>query len=504
MRLQWRLSYRVFFALCAALLATSGTVASQARSLEAFIHPHLSAKGGADGAHVRGAGGVDPDESAPVRWALRPVEKASAEPAGGGFRWRYVGPVLTPACPRVVSITRYGPTRLALGFEAVTRSTALTVVWDTQSHEAVETLWKPVPLSMLDPHGNLSGLSARGDVMRQIIHQRAEDGTFATRIVVLPRPETASASEPYLPLPARQAPDGALILLGSGRDRFYRINPALGSVKTILPAEALEVVDYDITQTGAILAMDGFEHKLVWLDLDGNVILTLPLSANEQGEPRFYYLSVASADEHSAWVGTAVRQADGSFIPEIQRIRGQLRERQRLIRGDGTFGMPLVAAPDGAGGVYVADEGNWVYHVSSSAVVTRVWRVRPPDDALGNAAPICGDGSLHITDSGTLTQGLGAALDAAGPAIEACYRTLLEVEPEARGTLRLKLVTRDRNVSEVAVYARDFEALGLESCLALAFRKLKLPSIRGRQVFRVELVLGEGPRDAATGEASSD
>ncbi len=408
-----------------------------------------------------------------------------------GVRWKYVGPVLTPACPRVVAATRYGDGLVAVGFERVGEQTsAATVIWDPRTSTALEELAKPVPLSMLDPHGNLSGLSPRGDVMRQVIHQRLPDGTYAMRIVVLPRPTSASANEPYLVLPAKQAPDGALILLGSGRDRFYRINPALGSVRMILPNEALEVVDYDVTDDGAILAMDGFEHKLLWLDLDGNVLRTLPLSANERGEPRFYYLSVASAEGESAWVGAAVRQDDGGFVPEIQRVRGQLRERQRLIRGDGSFGMPVVAASDGHGGVYVADEGAWLYHVSRSAVVTQVWRVRPRGIGAGAEEARCGEGPWYVTDSGTLMSGLERTLDAARSDLEACYQSLRQVQPEAAGSIRVTLTIRDRAVSSVEVYAKDFEDMGLESCASTAFRKLRLPPGSGRQVIRLELEFG--------------
>ncbi len=451
----------------------------------------------------------DTAASAPVVQGEDPARPPSSEPSpvpdSGAteptpsaplFRWHYVGPVLQMGCPRVVSLTTLEDHVVVIGFAPTPGGTAVTLLWDTQAGRVQERLENPVPLHMRDPHGNLSGLSARGDVMRQIVRQRLEDGAYATRIVVLPRPGAASANEPYLALPGRQAPDGALILLGSGRDRFYRINPALGSVRMVLPAEPIEVVDYDITPDGAILAMDGFERKLVWLDLDGNVLESLPLAANERGEPRFYYLSVAAAEGQAAWVGVAVRQADGTFVPEVQRVRGQLRERQQLLRGDGTLGMPILATRDGHGGVYLVDERAWLYHVSRSAVVTQVWRVQPA--ATGATRAGCDETRWFVTESGRLVPNLDTALASARQDLEACYAVLRQVNPQALGTIRVKLTTRDRQVVKTEVYAKDFEDLGLESCAATAFRKLRLPPEAGGQVFRLRLEFGSPT--GATGE----
>lgn len=407
------------------------------------------------------------------------------------MEWNFLGPSIQPISPRIVSLAVVD-NQLVIGYEPGADGQALSQLLDLKNQQKVTEQFEQAPLSMVDGRKSLCAIRYNSDSAQLLMRQDSGNGTRALRIVKVPQPSTASAAFPYLGRSGHFASDGTLILIGSGRDRLYRINLALGESKAILPDQPLDIMDFDVTKDGEFVILDGFEQRLVWLNLMGEVVATSPLSKNEGREPQFYYLSLASSTERSAWVGLTVRQTDGSYAPEIQRVSGKIRQRVALDKERVGIGMPLVLSNDEeTGAVFVADEKNSVMQISSTIQPGKPLQAPATTSAQ---KPTQSSRLLYMTDAGLFIESLDQSMDGIQTELNLCYENLRQVSKKAQGSYKVQLGTQGNGIEKIEVYQKDFEDFGLESCVGRALRKLKFAQRVGQQTLRVELKFVAPPR----------
>lgn len=445
----------------------------------AAVAPPAPASTGVAPASSPDAAPVLPKEPAPAP----PVAPASI-PTGPRVEWSVLGPSIQPTIPRIATLVTLPKGVLVVGYEVQAEDQALSQFIDLSSRKKLSEQQDRAPLSMIDGRGNLCAISFQRDSAQLIMRQESPSGARGVRLVKVPQPVSASAAFPYLNRAGHFAPDGTLLLIGSGKDRLYRVNLALGEARAILPDQPLDIMDFDVTTDGEYLVLDGYEQRLVWLNQAGEVVAQSPLSKNEGRIPQYFYLSVAAAEGRTAWVGLTVRQPDGSFAAEVQRVQGKLRQRLSLSGEHGTLGMPLTLADDGSGGVVVADEKNFLLQISSSVQPGRPLEA----PGVGTDAPGGKLGSRqYLTDTGVFVSGLEASMEAIMPELNGCYEKLRQVSKKAKGSYHIQLGTQDHGIEKIDVYQKDFEDFGLESCVSRALRSLKFSQRVGQQTLRIAL-----------------
>lgn len=396
-----------------------------------------------------------------------------------------MGLSIEPLTPRVSTLLVPKPGVLVAGYERTAEGEAISQVLDLASLSRISEHKDQAPLSLVDGRGNICAVVNKGESFQLVIRQDAASGwKSGVRFARVPMPSSASAAFPYAGEPAHFAPDGTLILLGAGRDRLYRVNLALGEARSILPDQAVDIMDFDVTASNELVLLDGFEQRILWLNQLGETVATAPLSKNEGRDPTFFYLSLAAGDGYTAWVGLAVRQADGSFVPEVQRVATKLRQRLSLDRREGLISMPMRLAADGAGGVVVVDERSTLLTISSSVQAGRPVKVPAPEGQKEVPRP---GARIYLTDAGRFLPDFDQAMLPVVPELNLCYEKLRQVSRKAKGTFRVQLATQDRGIDKVDVYQKDFEDFGLESCVGRALRTLKFNQRVGQQSFRLEL-----------------
>lgn len=408
------------------------------------------------------------------------------------MEWSYTGLLLEPVVPQVSSlVVPPSSSTVAVGIGGNGAQETTTYLFDLATRRKLDTLTGLAPFSLVDGHSNLAALLMKGEQAQVMIKQDGAGG-FGFRFLKIPLPQGAIATFPYQLKPAHFALDGTLLLPGIGRDRLYRINPALGTSTALLPETPVDILDFDVTPEGDILILDGFEQQLVWMDLDGAQLTTVPLLKREKGTPEHLFFSVAAAPGRTAWVGVAIRQPTGIFAPELQRVTGKLKQRLTLDRGAGTVGYPLVLSSDGAGGVVLSDELNTVMQVDASVQPGRPWQVLAPGTVAatpsdGTVSGQAGRTRIYITEGGRRLEGLDQAISTALPDLNVCYERLRQVSKKAKGTYKIALSTRDRGIERVEVVEKNFDDFGLESCVSTALKKVKFGNRVGQHTLRLAL-----------------